>query len=193
MDPRWMAGYRGLGTLAIRENKIDQAIADYERALAANPDAVEFKLLTATLLERKDKAAAEARYREVLSANPGADVAANNLAVILAGDGKDKVRLDEALALAKRFENSQQPFFADTYAWALYMSGDYAKAASILDRVVKAAPDQAIFRYHLGASLYMVKDYQSAKVQLSRAEKLAEGGARFDGYEDAMALLAKIN
>ena len=192
-DPKWLVGYRGLGLLALRENKFDDAMAAYDRALAANPEALEFKLLSATLLEKKDKAAAESRYREVLAVNPGADIAANNLAVILAGDGKDQSRLEEALTLARRFENSQQPYFADTFAWALYMKGDYSKAASILDRVVKAAPDQAIFRYHLGASLYMLKDLQSAKVQLSRAEKLAQDGQRFEGYENAMELLAKIN
>jgi Flp pilus assembly protein TadD len=192
-DPNWLTGYRGLGILAVRAGKPEEALAAYDRALAIKPDAVEFKLLAASLLEKKDKAAAEARYRDVLATNPAADVAANNLAVILAADGKDKAKLEEALVLARRFENSGQPFFADTYAWILYMQGDYAKAATVLDRVVKAAPAQAIFRYHLGAALYQTKDLPGAKLQLAQAEKLAQGGERFEGYEDAMAMLAKLH
>ena len=191
-DPAWLAGYRGLGILALREGKPAEALAAYDRALAVKPDAVEFKLLAASLLEKNDKTAAEARYRDVLATNPAADVAANNLAVILAADGKDKVRLEEALVLARRFENSGQPFFADTYGWILYMQGDYAKAATILDRVVKAAPEQAIFRYHLGAALYQTKDLPGAKLQLAQAEKLSQGGQRFEGYDEAMAMLAQL-
>src|SRR5262249_11730492 len=91
IDPKWMTGYRGLGIVANRENKPADALAAYDRALAANPDAVEFRLLAASTLENsKDRVAAEARYREVLKAEPTSDVAANNLAVLLAGDGSDK-------------------------------------------------------------------------------------------------------
>ncbi|MFM7785022.1 MAG: tetratricopeptide repeat protein, partial [Gammaproteobacteria bacterium] len=192
-DPAWLAGYRGLGVAAIREKKPKEAVAAYERALAANPQAVEFKLLAASLLEQgKDLGAAEARYREVLAVNPGVDVAANNLAVILTGDGSNKERLAEAEALARRFQSSEQPFFADTYAWILYLKGDHAKAAEILDRVVRAAPEEAIFQYHLGAALFELNDRGKAKIHLAKAEKLAQEKGKFEGYDAAMALLAKL-
>jgi cellulose synthase operon protein C len=193
IDPTWMAGYRGLGGIAMGEQKPDAALAAYARALQVQPDSVEFQLLSANVEETVGRnSEAEARYRAILAKAPTADVAANNLAVLIAGDGKDKARLDEAHKLASRFENSGHPTFADTYAWILYQRGNYAAAAEILDRVVKRAPEQAVFRYHLGAALLQLNDTRGAKLHLSKAEKLAETAGKYPGYDEAMAMLARI-
>jgi tetratricopeptide (TPR) repeat protein len=193
IDPKWPVGYRGLGLIANREEKPAEALAIYDRALSVLPNSVEFKLQAAGVMERTgDKKGAEQRYRDILAATPGADIAANNLAVLLAGDGSDKARLEEAATIAKRFESSEQPYFADTYAWILHQQGNDAKAAQLLERVVSRAPEVPIFQYHRGAVLFALNDLQTAKVHLSKAEKLAEIQGKFDGYDEARALLAKI-
>ncbi|MCG3169157.1 MAG: Beta-barrel assembly-enhancing protease [Pseudomonadales bacterium] len=192
-DAAWIAGYRGLGELALRAGDQAAALAVYDRGLTANPQAMDLQLLAAAALERQgDRDGAIVRYRAVLESVPAADGAANNLAVLLAGDGTDPARLAEAFEIAKRFENAEQPFFADTYAWILYQQGNFARAATVLDRVVKRAPEEAIFRYHLGAALFRSNDMQTAKVHLQKAKMLAEEKGEFDGYADAMALLAQI-
>ncbi|MEM7671455.1 MAG: tetratricopeptide repeat protein, partial [Pseudomonadota bacterium] len=53
------------------------------------------------------------------------NLSANNLAALMLDLGDDPA---EALEIAKRFEGTQQPFFADTLAWAYYQNGDLTKA-----------------------------------------------------------------
>ena len=87
-DPGWLPGHRGLLTIAIREGDDQSAIAVAEEALRLNPNAVEFDLVVGDLLDQAgDNVQAEARYRKLLAKVPTIDVAANNLAVLLAGDG----------------------------------------------------------------------------------------------------------
>ncbi len=140
-----------------------------------------------------DPQRAERLYREVLEQMPTLDLAANNLAALLAGDGSDKQRLAEARTIALRFEKSDQPFFADTLGWIYYLAGEQENAERLLARAVAGAPEQALFHYHLGAVLEKLGRMAEAREHLQRARTLAAEHGQFDGYDEAMVLLARVS
>ena len=63
---------------------------------------------------------------------------------------QDPARLEEARQFASRFESADHPYYADTLGWIYFLEGNSSKAVEILNRVVKRAPNEAVFRYPLG-------------------------------------------
>ena len=135
----------------------------------------------------KDKAIAE--YEKILKNNPGADLAANNLASLLTEVKGNKANLDRALALAKRFENASNPSFVDTLGWVYFLLGQNDRALPLLQKAVTKAPQVPIHQYHLGMVLYKQGDMNSAKTHLQLA---VDAKLDFPGIEDANGILAKL-
>ncbi|MEE4300098.1 MAG: tetratricopeptide repeat protein, partial [Pseudomonadales bacterium] len=108
------------------------AAETYLRALDEEPRAVRIRLALASLYEASGEipAAAE-QYESVLAQQPGLDVAANNLAVILSGD---PARLDEAYELVRSFEQSRRPALLDTVGWIQVRRGEHLRGAELLQR-----------------------------------------------------------
>jgi tetratricopeptide (TPR) repeat protein len=193
LKPDSAALYRRLASLLVREKQVDEAVKLLREGIAAASAQTDLKLQLATLLDNtgaRDDAAA--LYRELLDKDPTLDVAANNLAVILAGDGSDPVKLEEAASIAARFSTADQPWFADTLGWIYYLQKNYPKAAELLTRANRGAPDEPVFGYHLGAALYELKDYSGARKVLEAAEKQAQSGKTDPEQAKAAALLAKL-
>lgn len=192
-DPNRIEAHKLLGSVALRDGDTARAMAAYERGLAANPDSIELQLLLAGALESAgDKERAMALYAALLQRIPTLDVAANNYAVLLAGDGSDPQRLAEAHGIAARFASSSNPWYADTLGWILHLQGKYAEAEKLLSRAVEGAPDEALFRYHLGASLVELDRLQEAKPHLQRAESLAREHGEFEGFDGFRLLLSRL-
>ncbi len=164
------------------------------QTITAIPQSLDLELLLAESVQRSgDPQRAERLYREVLEQIPTLDLAANNLAALLAGDGSDKQRLAEARTIALRFEKSDQPFFVDTLGWIHYLGGEQESAERLLAKAVAGAPEQALFHYHLGAVLEKLGRTAEAREHLQRASTLAAEHGRFDGYDEAMVLLARVS
>ena len=150
-------------------------------------------MLFRSLLDTSGKKAdAESLYRDILHNDPTQDIAANNLAAMLAGDGSNPARLDEAAKIAARFATADQPWFADTLGWINYLQKNYPKAVELLNRATLGAADEPQFSYHLGAALYELKDYAGARKALEAAEKLVTSGKTYPEQAQAAALLARI-
>ena len=185
--------YRRLSALLLRQNQPSDAEKVLRDGIGAAPAAMDLRLQLATLLDNSgNKAEAEQIYSELLEKDPTLDIAANNLAVLLAGDGSDPARLDSAARIAARFASADQPWFADTLGWIYYQQKNYPKAAELLTRAVRGAPDEAVFSYHLGAALYELKDYAGARKALESAEKLYAQGRKYPEQPAAAALLARL-
>jgi tetratricopeptide (TPR) repeat protein len=189
--PKWWMPYRGLAK-AQSASKENSAVAietlRHGESVADQSDSLGEEL--AALLEhlgRPDEAIAE--YEKVIQRYPGSEVAANNLAMLLATYKKDSTSLDRAKALSARFADSANPSFLDTYGWVLYKRGDAAASVPVLIRVVEKAPDQAIARYHLGMAQSQAGDSSDARDNLMRA---VNSGARFSGLDEAKATLEKL-
>lgn len=94
------------------------------------------------------------------------NLSANNLAALMLDLGDDPA---EALEIARRFEGTEQPFFADTLAWAFYRNGNLEKAeeyAAIAGR--SQTPNAEIF-YHRGVIAAANGDAETARTFLERA------------------------
>ncbi|MDE2275271.1 MAG: PEP-CTERM system TPR-repeat protein PrsT, partial [Burkholderiales bacterium] len=124
-------------------------------------------------MDRKDYAAAEARYRQVLTLLPDNASALNNVAWLM-------VQLKEpgALPLAEKANQllPNQPGIQDTLATVLAAEGKPDQALAWQKKAVAAAPDVPGYRLNLARLLIATGDRTQAKAEL---EKLAALGGRF--------------
>jgi len=183
--------YVGLANLYTLRGDTKDAVGVLQQGLGASPgDPLPLSFALAITYERageKDKAIAE--YEKILQKNPGADAAANNLAVLLSEEKGNKANLDRALALAKRFENSSNPSFLDTLGWVYFQLGENERALPLLQKAVTMAPKAPARQYHLGMVLYKQGDVKSAKTHLQLA---VDSKVDFRGVEEATGALAKM-
>ena len=88
-------------------------------------------------------------YRSALEIDPNSDIAANNLAYMLAEEGKElETALKWAQSVKKRHPDN--PAFADTLGWVYYKIGTLGLAREQLQFAVSKLPDNPTFQYHLG-------------------------------------------
>ena len=81
------------------------------------------------------------------------------------------------MKLTERFADSEQPYFVDTYAWALIKSGLPEVAEPLLEKVTKVAPSVAVFHYHRGVGLSLLGRRDEAEKALLLARDLASSDA----------------
>jgi tetratricopeptide (TPR) repeat protein len=114
---------------------------------------------------------AKRRYTELLSLEPRAVLAANNLAWIYADE---KQNLDFALDLAER-ATEQIPDYAeawDTLGWVYQQKQLPVLAVAPFEKAVGQEPGNATFHYHLGMALAGSGDRERARESLQMALKL---------------------
>jgi Flp pilus assembly protein TadD len=170
----WTLPYLNLSRLMIESSKPDMAIAVLQRGLQNNPDDATLKLtLASTQQTTKDIDGAMITYRSLLETNPKLDVAANNLAALVA-DYKysEPKKLDDALALAQRFQASENPFYLDTLGWLHYRKGDYSLAVVFIAKALENRPDNAQLNFHLGMAQYKAGNAAEARRFLEKAVAL---------------------
>ncbi|HTH51845.1 MAG TPA: tetratricopeptide repeat protein, partial [Pyrinomonadaceae bacterium] len=121
-DVNYLPAYTAYAGLLARQNRADEAAAQYNRALAIRPSGEVYTLLGVLEDSRGNAAAAEAAYRRALEITPEAPIAANNLAWIIAENGGN---LDEALQLATlaTTKSPNSPNFFDTLGWVYLKKG----------------------------------------------------------------------
>ncbi len=96
------------------------------------------------------------------------------------------------MQLAERFKDSDQPYFKDTYGWALIKQGNIIEGLNILNQVIIAAPDVPVFRYHLGVALYKNGDSGSAISELKQALEFQKKSGSFSEKKEAETLLEDL-
>jgi tetratricopeptide (TPR) repeat protein len=147
-----------------------RAVATLEEGSRAIPSDPRLRLKLAEILQLAgDPERAILEYEIVLKDRPDHDLAANNLASLLLDKRTDKASFSRALDLAKRFENSRNPAYADTLGWAHYRQQNYDLALLHLRRAAGAVPDAAVIQYHIGVALLGKGDKTGALAHLKRA------------------------
>lgn len=164
--------------LAVLRGDLEYAAQQAEAYVAEHNTDVRMQLLLASIYQRQEQAErAIAVYREVLSYTPSNDLAANNLASLLAQqDGS----LSEALRWARRFEYTANPYYRDTLAMLYLKQGEFHRAAVLMRKVVDEHGDNALFHQHLGQILLALSDKTGARHHFEQA--LAALG---DGSDEA--------
>jgi tetratricopeptide (TPR) repeat protein len=189
-QPKWWVPYRGLAVAQAMQHNNDAAVATLKGAIdkVQQPEPVQTEL--AGLFERLGKPDdAILVYESALRKDPQADVAANNLAMLLVAYRKDPQSLDRAKALAARFANSTNPSFLDTYGWVLYKRGESAAAVTALQGALAKEPNSPVSLYHLGMAQVSTGQREAARLSLARS---LQSGKNFPGMDEAKATLDKL-
>lgn len=168
-DPNWDYLYLLLGQAHQFNGDLPRAILAFQRALQISPNSLEGTLRLAYAYEVAGRPQdAIAAYRKALAIHPNTPIAMNNLAYLLSEHGGD---LDEALKLAQLALERvpQQKYIADTVGWIFLKKNEVDSALQIFGGLARRYPEEAIFRYHLGAALLRKGDRARAKTELQAA------------------------
>lgn len=141
------------GNIRVSQNKLDEAFADYEKAIELAPYAPDPYLNRGIVYERLnrwDKAIAD--YNRVLEIDPEDPIAYNNRGNAEGGNGE----WEKAIAdYQKAFELVPDYAFArGNYALALYQIGETEKAIKTMKDLVRKYPSFADMRAALTACLW---------------------------------------
>lgn len=162
----------------------DRLAADWMRD---NPGDAAFRFyLGDAAIARKDWPAAEGHYRGVLQKQPDNALALNNVAWLMAQQGKPG-----AVPMAERAVQLQpgRPQLLDTLATALAADNQVARALETQKQALARAPQDPNLRLNL-ARLYLKADDQAgARAELDTLAKL---GDRFAGQAEVTALRSQL-
>lgn len=188
-DETNLTAYGYIGQLFLMQNKLPEALAEYEALAAKQPRSVGTHTMVGMLLQtvgRQDEA--RQRYERVLEIDQNAPVAANNLAWMYAeGAGN----IDVALQLANRARRAlpEQAEIADTLGWIYYKKDQYPQAIRELTAAVTKDPANRSYQYRLGLALAKSGDTAKARQTLQKA---VGNGQPFAELEDARKALSEL-
>lgn len=133
-----------------------------------------------------DYAKAKNHYEAIAQIRPNDATILNNLANAYAklGDERALQVAEQAIKLAPN-----NPLAADTYGWLLVKNGQAEKALPHLRNAHSRASNDPEIRYHIGAALAKLGRNDEAVAELELALK---GNARFEGADDARALVRNL-
>lgn len=184
--------YMNRAKIFAKEGQIDQALLTLGKAESVAPADFRAFLMAADILLSQGKVDDVINiYETLLAHNPALDIAANNLAQIIA-DNKydDAAAMEKARVAAERFSNTNNPYFLDTLGWVYLRQGKITQAQPIIERAMSLSnPVLPQMQYHYGSLLVKTERKEEAKVVLSKA---IIDGASYSGLEDAKKLLKTI-
>ena len=179
-----------LAQLYMKQQRLDEARAEFERMVKRDPRAVGPRTMVGVILETQGKRdEARRSYEATVAEMTNAPVAANNLAFMYAEEGKN---LDVALQLATSAKQ-QVPDSAevdDTLGWVYYKKDLATLAVGPLEESLKKMPDNADILYHLGLTYARIGEKAKAREALERALKL---NPRLAGAASARQTLASVS
>jgi tetratricopeptide (TPR) repeat protein len=190
-NPRDAQPYLDRAKLYREAQQPEAALAMLQQASAAVPGDLRAPLLEADILGQQGKTKpAMALYEEILQHHPGLEIAANNLASLIADDAAaEPADLEKAAALAQPFEASTNPALLDTLAWVDYRRGNPGAATAAMARVAGTPANMTPeMHYHYGAILLKNGQVEAARAELQKAV----GGGDYPGLDAAKQLLAGI-
>jgi tetratricopeptide (TPR) repeat protein len=175
------------GMLARVQGDLERSRPLLERAVAAAPGEASYQYeLVRTLLLDGRKEESETRLRELVILQPDFAPAANDLAWLLAEQGKD-LMLAEDLAL-RAVRRLPVPEVRDTLGYVQLRRGQFDAAVQTLETVRKDRPDYATGRYHLALALAG----RGKSVEAQEELRAALSGPPFPEADAARVELARL-
>jgi putative PEP-CTERM system TPR-repeat lipoprotein len=137
-------------------------------------------------LARRDLAASEAAYRRAIELQPDNVVALNNVAWIMAKQGKPG-----ALALAEKANGLRpnQPTLMDTWAFALAADKQIDKALELQKKALELAPENPTMKLGLARLYVQAGQKVQARELLEPLDKL---GDKFRDHAEVKSLMAAV-
>lgn len=145
-----IVGYTGMSAMqryrlnAMMKNS-QQAIYEVERFLEEEPDNMQFQVFRAQLYEETQQPSEKmiVAYTALLRFEPRNLMLMNNLAWHLCISRHDLQRAEQ-LSRTTIMAEPSNPIFLDTYAWIMYMMGDYDTAYFYIQRAMEYANEKTI-------------------------------------------------
>jgi putative PEP-CTERM system TPR-repeat lipoprotein len=181
--------YSYLGQTYLQQRRIDDARREFEGRAQREARPVAALTMVGLIHQMQNRRVdAQRVFEQVLSIDPKASVAANNLAWIYAETGGN---LDVALQLAQtaRAALPDSSEISDTLGWVYLKKGLYPLAVKTLRQAVEQTPDNPMFHYHLGLAYARSGEPVRAKTALQTALRLRPD---FQGADDAKRTLASL-
>ena len=184
IDEGYLPAYSAYASLLFSKNQTDAALAQYKKIVEKKPSASIYTLMGMIEDGKENYDAAEKHYRKALEIDPGAPIAANNLAWMVADQNRGN--LDEALKIAQETADRNQSVagYYDTLGWVNYKKGFYSRAVESFKKAVALDEAQArqegrvstpAYRLRLGVALASSGDKSSGRRQVAIALKNGEG------------------
>src|SRR5437773_3351525 len=162
LDPNFTRAYDLLVPIYGRANKLPEALNEMNAVLAKKPNDVRALLLTGFICDAmKDYNKARDSYEKVVTVDPNAVVALNNLAFIYAEKLNDLNRAAE-LAQKARSIAPTNPSVLDTLGWITYKHGGYQQAVDLLNQSAAMSTDNVDIQFHLGMEVYKMGHTEAA-------------------------------
>jgi tetratricopeptide (TPR) repeat protein len=168
-DPNRIGVEGRLFNLYLRTNRLDEAAKTLDVLAEKSPAKNNVYAMKGALeTSRGDNTAAEQSYRKALEFNPETDLAANNLAFMLAEEGRD---LQTALQLAEgvKRRHPEDPAIADTLGWIYFKLDLIALAKSNAEFAVSKQPKNGEVQYHLGEIYRKNSEFAKAEAAFKKA------------------------
>jgi tetratricopeptide (TPR) repeat protein len=168
-------GHMALVRLRAGQGDLPGAEAAARAGVAAARPAAELRATLAGLLEaRGDFEGAIAEWQVLYDAQPDSQIAANNLASLIADHrAQDPEALARAAAIAQRLRGSTTPEFQDTHGWIMFLTGAVEDAARSLAPAAEALPANPVVQYHFGRVLAALGRPDEARARLEAALAMA--------------------
>lgn len=145
-----------------------------EQGLLHNPENSELVLaLGDWYYAAGDNGNARRYFEQAWTLQPESELTANNLANLLL-EAETAADVNRGRDLARRFKNSENPVFADTYAWSLVRTAQADKAIPLLIALSEKSPEAAEIHYHLGMAYLTNGQPALAEISLRRALDTAD-------------------
>jgi tetratricopeptide (TPR) repeat protein len=189
-DPKNNNADAALASLYIRVGRLPEAVQRLNTVIEKNPASASSYTTRGMIYEGQGKLEdAKKDYRRALEIDPNSDIAGNNLAYMLAEEGKD---LESALtwAQAAKRRNPDNPALADTLGWVYYKFGNLGLAREQLQLAVSKIPDNPTFQYHLGL---IYKDLKQPKEAADALRKAVASTKEFKDRSRAEAALKEVS
>ena len=191
LAPKWWVPHRNMANVHRFQGDWDGALSEYRNALQLAPLELALVSEAAVVFEARGHVdEAIAAYRALYAGNPGVhQVAANNLAMLLATYKTDQASLDLARDLTSGFTGSDNGSLLDTLGWVRFKRGEFQEALPLLERATSRAPGAKVIRYHLAMTELRLGLKDRAKTNL---ETVLTGSGDFSGANEARTALASL-
>lgn len=173
------------------QGRLDEAKGVIDELLARRPESLLAHTSLAMLLEQMGRTAeARTEYEKILARTPHAATASYRLAALYVEQG-DNLEVALSLAVDAKQQLPQDPAVSDILGWVYARKNLPDLALPHLRDAVRAAPDNPIYRFHLGSAYLRAGQHARSRDELTRALQIDPTFAQAEQARAALASLRK--
>ena len=173
------------GVKLLNEGKYNEAIAEFQKVLQADPNIPEVHYNMGVAYERlKQSADAQTQYKEAIRLNPDFGDAYLSLGNSYLADGKADFAVSALVKATQLMPQSYDAFYNLGAASANLMK--YADAEAAFRKATELKPNEPVAHYQLGMALYGQSKGPEAKAEFQKYLELNPNAADRKDVEDLM-------